>query len=142
MTLIPIKLPAGFYANGTDLDSEGRWHDGSLVRWRDGSLRPVGGWVERYTSAYAAPARGMIAWEDLSGSRWIAAGTYNKLYATTSGGITYDITPTGFTAGSVDAVVNTGYGGGTFGSSFYGQVRQDTGNYGEATTFALDTWGQ
>jgi len=142
MTLIPIKLPAGFHANGTDLDSEGRWHDGSLVRWRDGSLRPVGGWVERYTSAYAAPARGMIAWEDQSGSRWIAAGTYNKLYATTSGGITYDITPAGFVSGQVDAVVNTGFGGGTYGSSFYGQARQDTGNYGESTTFALDTWGQ
>lgn len=142
MALIPIKLPAGFHANGTDLDSEGRWHDGSLVRWRDGSIRPVGGWAERYTSAYAAPARGMVAWEDTTASRWIAAGTYNKLYATTSGGTTYDITPVGFTAGYIDAQVNTGFGGGLYGSSFYGQARQGIGNYGEATTWALDTWGQ
>ena len=142
MTLVPIKLPAGFHANGTDLEAEGRWHDGSLVRWLDGSLRPVGGWTERMASAYAAAPRGMLAWEDNSASRWVAAGTYNKLYASTSGGVTYDITPVGFTAGYVDAQVNTGYSGGFYGAGFYGQIRQDTGNYGEATTVALDTWGQ
>lgn len=142
MTLVPIKIPAGFHANGTDMDSEGRWHDGSLVRWHDGSLRPIGGWVERFNSAYAAAPRGMITWEDQATSRWIAAGTYNKLYVSTSGGTTYDITPVGLTAGAEDAVVNTGFGGGYYGTSFYGQARPDYGNYDEATTWSLDTWGQ
>ena len=47
MTYIPIKLPAGFYKNGTEYEAKNRWHDGSLVRWLDGSLRPIGGWTVR-----------------------------------------------------------------------------------------------
>lgn len=143
MALIEITPPPGFKYHGTDLESEGRWHDGSLVRWRDGSLRPVGGWVDRIGSAvYAAAPRGMIGWEDNGGTRWIGAGTYNKLYVTTAAGVTTDITPAALTAGIEDAAVNTGYGGGTYGTGLYGQTRPDSGNYSEATTWSLDTWGQ
>jgi hypothetical protein len=140
--LIEINPPAGFVNHGTDLQSEGRWRDGSLVRWDEGGLRPISGWVDRVGSVvYAAPPRGMLAWET-SSTRWIAAGTYSHLYVTTSAGTTSDITPVGYTAGVADAAVNTGYGGGAYGTGFYGQVRQDTGNYSEATTWSLDTWGQ
>ena len=84
MALVQISPPPGFRFHGTDLESEGRWRDGSLVRWRDGSLRPVGGWVDRIGSAaYNAAPRGMLGWEANGSTRWIAAGTYNKLYATT-----------------------------------------------------------
>lgn len=141
--LVELKPPPGVVAHGTDLESEGRWHDASLVRWRDGSLRPVGGWVSRFGAvSYAGPPRGMIAWETLDASRWVAAGTYDKLYATAAAGVTSDITPAGFVSGTQDATVNTGYGGGFYGSGFYGQPRQDVGNYGEAATWSLDTWGQ
>lgn len=143
MPLIELKIPAGFRQHGTDMQSEGRWRDGNLVRWHEGALGPVGGWEERMSAPYAAAPRGMLAWEDNAANRWIAAGTYNKLYASTSGGTTYDITPVGLTAGSEDAAVNTGYGGGYYGTTgFYGQPRPDTGNYAEATTWSLDTWGQ
>lgn len=47
MPLVPLKLPAGFYRNGTDYEGSNRWRDGSLVRWLDGSMRPVGGWEAR-----------------------------------------------------------------------------------------------
>ena len=42
MQVVPLKLQAGFYRNGTDFDASNRWRDGSLLRWRDGSLRPIG----------------------------------------------------------------------------------------------------
>jgi hypothetical protein len=84
----------------------------------------------------------MIGWESYTNTRWIAAGTYNNLYASTPNGTTYDITPAGFPAGLEDAAVNTGYGGGLYGTGFYGQARLDTGNYSEATTWSMDTWGQ
>ena len=142
MTLVSIKIPAGFHANGTEMDSEGRWHDGSLVRWHEGSLRPIKGWDLRYSSAYAAAPRGMLAWEDSTANRWIAAGTYNKLYATTSGGVTYDITPAGLTAGLETATELTGYGVGFFGSDFYGQTTPSYGTFEEVTSWSLDTWGQ
>jgi len=142
MPLIPLDIPPGFVRNGTDLQSSGRWRDGSLVRWREGSLRPVGGWRERVASMFSAAPRGMHAWQDFSGTRWLAGGTYNSLKVAAGSGTVYDITPSGLTAGAEDAAVNTGYGGGFYGSGFYGQPRPDTGNYGEATTWDLDNWGE
>ena len=143
MALVQLSPPPGFRYHGTDLESEGRWREGSLVRWRDGSLRPVGGWADRFGSVvYAAAPRGMLGWEDNTGTRWIAAGTFEKLHVTDPNGTTHDITPAGFTAGLEDAAVNTGYGGGLYGIGFYGQARPDTGNYSEATTWSMDTWGQ
>ena len=47
MPLNPVDIPAGVYRHGTDLEGTGRWRDVNLVRWRNGSLMPVGGWEER-----------------------------------------------------------------------------------------------
>ena len=47
MALNPIDIPAGVYRHGTDLEGVGRWRDVNLVRWRNGSLGPIGGWQER-----------------------------------------------------------------------------------------------
>jgi hypothetical protein len=142
MPLIELKIPPGIFQSGTDLQAEGRWRDGNLIRWTEGALGPVGGWDERMASAYAAAPRGMLAWEDNSGNRWIAAGTYAKLHVSNASGTTYDITPAGFTSGNEDANVNTGYGGGFYGTGYYGQARPDTGVYDPATTWSMDTWGQ
>lgn len=142
MPLIPLKIPPGSYRNGTDLDAAGRWRDTNLVRWRDGSLRPVGGWRTRVSSAFASVPRGMLTWEDNSGDRWVAAGTHNSLEIVSASSATSDITPAALTTGLVDAAVNTGFGGGFYGTSFYGTPRPDSGNYSEATTWALDNWGE
>ena len=141
MTLIPLKLPAGVYRNGTDFEASNRWRDASLVRWVDNTMRPVGGWQERDTMDTAA-IRGMLSWTDLVSDQRIAAGSYNKLSVATAGGIVYDITPVTFTAGTEDAVINTGYGGGFYGVGFYGTTRLAQGQYGEATTWSLDNWGE
>ena len=144
MPLVELTPPAGFRFHGTDLQSEGRWHKGNLVRWHEGSLRPVGGWVDRTGDVeYAKPARGMITWRDNAGDQHIAAGTYNKLYVTSAvTGVTSDITPAGFTAGLESASANTGYGGYTYGTSFYGQQRPEGGALIDATSWSLDTFGQ
>jgi hypothetical protein len=42
----------------------------------------------------------------------------------------------------LDAAVLTGYGNSTYGTSYYGTERPDTGNYSEASTFSLDNWGE
>jgi hypothetical protein len=84
----------------------------------------------------------MLAWEDLAGGRRIAAGTYNKLFVTSASGTTTDITPAGFTAGIVRSAAITGFGGGFFGLGTFGTPRPDTGNFSEATTWALDNFGE
>ena len=122
MTIIPLKIPAGFYRTGTDLDASGRWRDGSLVRWRDGSLRPIGGWRnnENIGSITTNTPRGMHTWESVLGARYVAAGSYNELKAALSGGTVYDIAPTDLVAGTKNAAVNIGYGYGFYGAGTYG----------------------
>ena len=142
MTLVPLDIPAGFYRIGTDLEQSGRWRDGSLVRWHDNSLRPVGGWQFRKESFCINPARGAHAWETNVGTAFFAAGSHDQLIAMVGSSTLYDITPTDLATGREDAEVETGYGYGFYGTGTYGTPRQDLGNYSEATTWSLDNWGE
>lgn len=142
MPLIPITPPPGVKDAGTDLESAGRWLDASLVRWREGVLRPVGGWRERVASVTTNPARALLAWQDNSGDRWTAAGDASTLKIIAGDGTVSTITPAGLTGGVADASVNTGYGGGFYGVGTYGTPRATTGTFSEATTWSLDTWGE
>jgi len=144
MTLVPLDIPAGFYRNGTDLEQAGRWRDGSLVRWRDNSLRPIGGWRERKTSFCTSPVRGMHTWETLSGNAYLVGGSHDALVIMTGGGTLTDITPTDLATGREDAATNTGFGGGFYGYGFYGQPIQSSENSvpQEATTWSLDNVGE
>ena len=142
MALVDLKIPPGVYRNGTDLQGEGRWRDVNLVRWHDGLMRPVGGWRKKSTSAAPNKLRGMLAWTDNSSNRYIASGTYNKLFAYTNAGVKYDITPVGLSAGREDAAAFTAYGSGLYGSLAYGVARQDTTNILPATVWNLQPWGE
>jgi len=142
MALIPLKIPAGVFRNGTEYQSAGRYYDSNLVRWFEGTLRPLGGWRKRSSSQMTGSCRGLLTWRDNSGDRWIAAGTHSKLYAMNEAGTLKDITPSGFTSGSADAVSKLGYGYGTYGSSAYGVARPDLGSLTPATTWTMDTWGE
>ena len=142
MALIDINIPPGVYRNGTDLQSVGRWRDTNLVRWVDGTMRPLGGWRVRSDTAAAATVRGMMAWSDNSSDQAIAVGTYNKLYAYSTEGTQSDITPTGLSAGREDAAAATGYGGGLYGREFYGTPRLESTRIEPATSWALQPWGE
>jgi hypothetical protein len=141
MALIPLKIPPGVYRNGTEYQAMGRWYDSNLVRWFENTLRPIGGWRVKSTSAMTGICRGIITWRDNSAARFAAMGTQSKLYAMNALGVVKDITPTGFTTGSADATGTTGYGYWTYGSLSYGTARPDTGSV-PATTWSLDTWGE
>lgn len=142
MALIALDIPPGARSIGTDLQSSGRWRDVNLVRWREGTLRPVGGWVERNASAFSEVVRAMHTWTDNSSDRRLAAGSYNTLYYVSGTGDVFDITPVGLTAGNESATINTGFGGGFYGSGFYGTPRTANNNITEATTWALDNFGE
>ena len=142
MALIPLNLPPGVYRNGTDYQSKGRWRDASLVRWYENTMRPVGGWRKRSNTPFSGKCRGLLAWRNNSNVRWIGIGTHSKLYAMSESGTLTDITPTGYTVGDADAVLNLGYGGGGYGLFSYGTARSDTGTVTPATTWSLDNWGE
>ena len=139
---IPIKIPPGVYRNGTEYQAAGRWHDASLVRWYENTLRPVLGWRTRSASAVTGSCRGMITWRNNSNSRFIGLGTHSKLFAMNEAGTLKDITPTSFTTGYASAQITTGYGYSTYGNFAYGVARPDTGSIIPATTWSLDTWGE
>lgn len=142
MPLVPLDLKAGFYRNGTELDAANRWRDGSLVRWRDGSLRPIGGWQTFKSGFCTNPIRGAHAWESNNGTAYFAAGSHNELTAMTGSGTTYDITPSSMSTGREDAGLNLGFGGGFYGTGYFGTQRPATGTYSEATSWSLDNFGQ
>ena len=142
MALVPLKLKAGFYRNGTEFDASNRWRDGSLVRWRDGSLRPIGGWQSFKDGFSANPIRGAHAWESNNGTAYFAAGSHDKLTAMTGAGTAYDITPATMSTGREDAAQNLGFGGGFYGTGYFGTQRPATGTYSEATSWSLDNFGQ
>lgn len=147
--MLPVDLPPGFYRNGTDLESAGRWRDGNLVRWRDNAMQPVGGWARRVdvngsevVAVTSAAPRGAVAWQDNSSTQWLAVGAFDALKVVSGGGAITDITPSGYTAGREDAAYNTGYGGGFYGRGTYGSARPEVGQIRAATTWSLDTWGE
>jgi hypothetical protein len=144
MSLMSLSIPPGVYRNGTELQSAGRYYDANLVRFANGTLRPIGGWRLRSSTAAAisGPARAVLAWRDNDGGRWVAAGAVANLYVQDNSGVVHDITPTGLTAGLADAAVSTGYGGGDYGSSLYGVARPDTGQATPAAMWSLDSWGE
>jgi len=146
MSLIPIKLPAGIYRTGTDFEGSNRWRDANLVRWSNGSMRPVGGWINKHdvSSSVTAAPRAMHTWIDNTSGTNTAIGTANELLYVNASGTATDITPSGYVAGDENAVINTAYGGGFFsyGGSLYGVKQPSSGVFQEADSWSLDNWGE
>lgn len=144
MPLIPLKIPAGVYRVGTDFEGSNRWRDANLVRWHQGSMRPVGGWREKAdaSSLITAAPRAMHIWVDNTQGANTALGTANELVYVNAGGTATDITPTGFTTGDENAAINYAFGGSFFGTGLYGVRRAGSSQFQEATTWSLDNWGE
>lgn len=146
MARLPIKIPKGFYANGTEFDQTGRWNSGNKVRWVDNALRPIGG-TRRAHNLLAAqrPVRSLHSWQDLSGNRWVAWGWYDGINATkASFNPIFDIGSGDLGVGRKDGDYEDGYGYGFYGKGTYGvpinQVQD--GIYDPATTWSLDNFGE
>ncbi len=99
---VPLKVPPGVYKNGTQYQSSGRWYDANLVRWYEGTLRPIGGWNKKeypsggttYTDIQVTGVmRGSHAWRSNDAKAWLSAGGAKKLYAIEASVAPYNITP-------------------------------------------------
>lgn len=137
----PVELPPGVFRNGTRYQTQGRWYDCNLIRWRDGIMQQVGGWGRVTGSAFGAKGRTLHAWRTNDGSKWLAIGLSNGVQVSRGDAAFTDITPAGFTTGSDNPVEPGGYGSGLYGSGTYGTPRTG-GAYLPLSHWALDNWGQ
>lgn len=143
MPFFPLAFPPGVSRLGTEYQSKGRFYDSNLVRWFEGSLRPIGGWRAKTTSAMTGKCRALLTWKNNEDAAWIAAGTHSHLYVFSRADVApNDITPSGFTVGREDASLGGGYGTGTYGTGEYGTPRPDDTNILDATVWTLDTFGE
>lgn len=139
---ISLALPPGIYRNGTQYQSKGRYYDSDKVRWFQGELRPIGGWIAFSANKVSGSARDIITWADNSTVSRMGIGTNTGLFIMDRGGNVYDITPAGFIAGPADGFYGGGYGTGGYGREAYGVTRHITSIINEAAVWQLDTWGQ
>jgi hypothetical protein len=89
--LTAFSPPPGLVSDDTSFAAEGRWTDGSNVRFRDGKPQVIGGWSTTGRAALLGTCRSLHAWT-IGNVFYCAMGTTARLYVET-GGALYDITP-------------------------------------------------
>ena len=148
MPFIKLKLPPGVFSNGTLYEAAGRWYRSNLVRWSEGVMAPIGGWLRLLDSNtdpidVTDPIRGLFAWRDENSALRFLYGTKDAVYHLAAG-VETDITPTsGFTGGDADAVSTSGqYDVGNYGAFDYGVGNESQSTLAEANTWQFDNYGE
>jgi hypothetical protein len=136
---IPLEIPPGLNGDDTTFAADGRWADGSNVRFRLGRPQVIGGWEGLMTPTLTGVCRTAFPWTDNAAVLNVGFGTHSRLQLW-QGGALYDITPaSGFTAGAIDGAGSAGYGTGAYGQGGYGQP--STTDY-FPLTWSMAAWGQ
>ena len=92
MPLINFRPAPGINKEVTDYTGQGKWTDGDMVRFFQGSAQKIKGWEKFINTTLVGVARDMHAFIGLDGTRYLAVGTDRKLYIGVEG-LAYDITP-------------------------------------------------
>ena len=134
--LVELKVQPGVYKNGSVREAKGRYFDANLVRWKDGKLKPIGGWAKTTSSTITGKGRTMLPFLDNDKSSYIAVGTSSKLYIYTGKTSTpSDVTPTDFVAGNDSSAVGVGFGSGPFnGTTVLASATYTVGTISAATS--------
>ena len=162
MNYLKLQIPPGVRWHGTAYQSSDRWRDANLMRWDQGAMMPVGGWVRFIDSADDPQAVNITAsfndtsvpreahsWflDDATGADgagyFLAVATTNHVYTMNGFGEVRQLTAGKDIAGSETPRLNKGYGGGLYGKQSYGTPRQTEGQTKlPATTWTLDNYGE
>jgi len=158
MKYLKLSVPPGVRWHGTAYQCENRWRDASLMRWDQGAMLPIGGWVtfldnQENPQPVQLPdnevPREAHSWflnDAASGAGYyLAVATPTNLYAMDGlGQITHINGDANVTLpGEETPSLNGGYGGGLYGKQSYGTPRQVEGQTKlPATTWTLDNYGE
>jgi len=92
MPLVNFRPAPGINKEVTDYTGQGKWTDGDMVRFFQGSAQKIKGWEKFISTTLVGVARDAHAWVGLDGTRLLAVGTDRNLYIVVEG-LAYDITP-------------------------------------------------
>jgi hypothetical protein len=138
-----IALPPGIKRQATSQASRGTWWDANLVRWRQGQMQPIGGWLQLPSLQLSGPVRTSLSWRDNTTQRWIAAAALEQIQVWDTTG--HVISPGDFQPGTAADLID-GWGIGLYSDGDYGTPREpDVTNNpraGPGDTVTLDNWGQ
>ena len=107
-----FNFKPGIYKEGTAYSNEGRFYDGSFVRFRSGKPEKMGGWQKKFTSSFVGVCRKIKQWVSLAGIRYIGLGTTKKTYVV-SGNVFNDVTPIRLTTSAGDPTFSASDGSST-----------------------------
>ena len=82
MPLVNFRPAPGINKEVTDYTGQGKWTDGDMVRFFQGSAQKIKGWEKFISTTLVGVARDQHAFVDLDGIRFNAVGTDRKLYTT------------------------------------------------------------
>jgi hypothetical protein len=100
MPLVNFRPAPGINKEVTDYTGQGKWTDGDMVRFFQGSAQKIKGWERFLSTTLVGVVRDQHAWVALDGTRYDAFGTDRKLYVFEEGRA-YDITPIRKTTSSI-----------------------------------------
>jgi len=92
MPLINFRPAPGINKEVTDYTGQGKWTDGDMVRFFQGSAQKIKGWEKFISTTLVGAARDQHAYVALDGTRYNVIGTDRKLYVVEEG-TAFDITP-------------------------------------------------
>ena len=138
--LVPVQLPPGIVRANTPYDTPGSWWDTNLVRWKSGTLLPIGGNQRITGTPLDSSVRKLHIFRDNSNSLFTLVGTTSKLWLSQSGFA--DITPSGLVSLSTIGFYG-GYGTFGYGVGTYGTHRpQPSPFYSPYAYWTFANWGQ
>lgn len=140
MTFLPLQLPPGIVRGANPDDAPGRWYDGSLIRWREGVMEPVGGWSRITATPLGSTIRRIHQWRRNNGQTAMLIGADDHLYSDDSGAFT-DVAPADLVP--LDSSAAGGYGTSTYGSEAYGTARTGVTKITPArSAWTFSNWGE
>lgn len=87
-----VKLVPGMDLEQTPTLNQVSLVGGNLVRWREGLIEKIGGWVRFYPFSIGSIIRDLHAWQDINSVDWLAVGA-TKSWQVLSEGVLRNITP-------------------------------------------------
>lgn len=141
-----VRIPAGIVRGESRAYTPGRYYAGSLIRWHEGNMRPVGGWERITPTPFLSVGRAGLTWTDNSYRKHIGVLCDGHCYRYNANDGWVNITPAGY-HNAEDLTSARGFGSGVFGKGNFGDdsvARGDSAGIWNvyAVAHSIDYFGQ